>query len=302
MATTDKTASTSAPRADVLLKRQTADGVLVLTLNDPATRNALGTELSDDLVRTVNEFADNPDLRRLVITGAGQAFCSGANVRGFKKRIEDAEKNKSDQAAAAKSESRPGPWEALDPVYGARERGGQRMGPEIVRVLHNLQKPTIAAVNGAAYGLGCGIALACDVRIAGRAARFSEAFIRNGLVPADGSTWQLPKLIGMANTLWLQYTGDAVDAEQALRMGLVNEVADDDVLLDRAVERATRLAKGPIYAMGLIKQLVHQAFQQDLAEHLALASRAQDLARKTQDHKEGVAAFLEKRPPRFVGH
>ena len=302
MSTTDKTASINAPPADVLLKRQTADGVLVLTLNDPATRNALGPALSDDLVRTVNEFADDSDLRCLVITGAGQAFCSGANVRGFKKRIEDAEKNESDQGAIAKGESRPGPWEALDPVYGARERGGQRMGPEIVRVLHNLQKPTIAAVNGAAYGLGCGIALACDVRIAGRAARFSEAFIRNGLVPADGSTWQLPKLIGMANTLWLQYTGDAVDAEQALRIGLVNEVADDDKLLDRAIECATRLAKGPIYAMGLIKQLVHQAFQQDLAEHLALASRAQDLARKTQDHKEGVAAFLEKRPPRFVGH
>ena len=302
MATTDKTASTTASSADVLLKRQTADGVLLLTLNDPATRNALGAALSDDLVRTVKEFADNPDLRCLVITGAGTAFCSGANVRGFRQRIEEAERTKSDQAAAATGEGRPGPWEALDPVYGARERGGQRMGPEIVRVLHNLQKPSIAAVNGAAYGLGCGIALACDLRVAGRAARFSEAFIRNGLVPADGSTWQLPKLIGMANTLWMQYTGDAVDAEQALRLGLVNEVVDDAKLSDRAVEIATRLAKGPIYAMGLIKQLVHQATQQDLAEHLALASRAQELARKTQDHKEGVAAFLEKRPPRFVDH
>jgi 2-(1,2-epoxy-1,2-dihydrophenyl)acetyl-CoA isomerase len=299
MSTTDKTTSNHAPGTEVLLKRRTADGVLILTLNDPATRNALGPELSEDLVRTVKDFGSDPDLRCLVLTGAGQAFCSGANVRGFKKRIEEAEKARSEPSA--RSDPGPGPWEALDPVYGARERGGQRQGPEIVRVLHNLEKPSIAAVNGAAYGLGCGIALACDVRIAGRGARFSEAFIRNGLVPADGSTWQLPKLIGMANTLWMQYTGDPIDAEQALRMGLVNEVADDDKLLDRAVERATRLAKGPIYAMGLIKQLVHQAFQQDLTEHLALASRAQELARKTQDHKEGVAAFLEKRPPRFVG-
>jgi enoyl-CoA hydratase/carnithine racemase len=154
------------------------------------------------------------------------------------------------------------------------------MGPEIVRVLHNLQKPSIAAVNGAAYGLGCGIALACDIRIASRAARFSEAFIRNGLIPADGSTWQLPKLIGMANTLWMQYTGDPIDGEQALRMGLVNELTDDALLLERAVACATRLAKGPVYAMGLIKQLVHQGFQQDLAEHMALASRAQELARR----------------------
>lgn len=299
MATTDNTTSAAASGGDVLLKRQAADGVLILTLNDPPTRNALGPALSDDLVQTVNEFGNNPDLRCLVITGAGTAFCSGANVRGFRQRIQEAEKNK---AAAGNAEPRPGPWEALDPVYGARERGGQRMGPEIVRVLHNLQKPSIAAVNGAAYGLGCGIALACDIRVAGRAARFSEAFIRNGLVPADGSTWQLPKLIGMANTLWMQYTGDAVDGEQAQRLGLVNEVVDDDKLLDRAVEMATRLAKGPIYSMGLIKQLVHQATQQDLAEHLALASRAQELARKTQDHKEGVAAFLEKRAPKFVGH
>lgn len=300
MSTTDKNPSSQSSGGELLLKRQTPDGVLILTLNDPATRNALGPDLSEDLVRTVNEFADNPDLRCLVLTGAGTAFCSGANVRGFKKRIDDAEKAKS--AQPERGDPKPGPWEALDPVYGARERGNQRMGPEIVRVLHNLQKPSIAAVNGAAYGLGCGIALACDVRIAGRAARFSEAFIRNGLIPADGSTWQLPKLIGMANTLWMQYTGDAIDGEQALRMGLVNELTDDDKVVELAVERATRLAKGPIFAMGLIKQLVHQGFQQDLAEHLALASRAQELARKTQDHKEGVAAFLEKRPPRFVGH
>jgi enoyl-CoA hydratase/carnithine racemase len=299
MSTTDTTDSTNASGKEVLLKRKTADGVLILTLNDPATRNALGPDLSEVLVQTVTDFGDDPELRCLVLTGAGQAFCSGANVRGFKKRIEDAEKAKSGQPSAV--DPRPGPWEALDPVYGARERGNQRMGPEIVRVLHNLQKPSIAAVNGPAYGLGCGIALACDVRIAGRAARFSEAFIRNGLVPADGSTWQLPKLIGMANTLWMQYTGDPIDGDQALRMGLVNEVTDDEKLLDRAIECATRLAKGPIYAMGLIKQLVHQGFQQDLAQHLALASRAQELARKTQDHKEGVAAFLEKRPPRFVG-
>jgi len=293
--------TTSATDAEVLLKRQTADGVLILTLNDPATRNALGPALTDDLIQTIHDFSDNPDLRCLVLTGAGTAFCSGANVRGFKKRIEEAEKSGKEKAAAAKGEPAPGPWEALDPVYGARERGNQRMGPEIVRVLHNLQKPSIAAVNGPAYGLGCGIALACDLRVAGRKAKFSEAFMRNGLIPADGSTWQLPKLIGMANTLWMQYTGDAVDGEQAARIGLVNEVVDDAKVLDRAIEIATRLAKGPIYAMGLIKQLVHQATQQDLAEHMALASRAQDLARKTQDHKEGVAAFLEKRSPKFTG-
>lgn len=282
----------------VLSDRQT-DGVLVLTLNDPGTRNALGPDMMDQLVRAVEDFDADPGLRCLVITGAAGAFCSGANVRGFQRRIEAREAD--ERAAADGPAARPRPWESLDPTYTARESGRHGTGPEIIRVLHNIQKPSIAAVNGPAYGLGCGLSLTCDFRIAGRSARFSEAFIRNGLIPADGSTWQLPKLIGVANTLWMQYTGDAVGAEEAYRIGLVNRVVEDDDLMDSALEMATRLAGGPTYAMGLIKHLVHQGHQQDLAEHLPIASRAQDLARGTDDHKEGVAAFLEKRPPRFTG-
>lgn len=282
-----------------VLSDTTTDGVLVLTLNDPGTRNALGPEMMDQLVGAVEGFDADSDLRCLVITGAAGAFCSGANVRGFQRRIEAREE--AERASAEDPAARPRPWETLDPTYTARETGRRSMGPEIIRVLHNLQKPSIAAVNGPAYGLGCGLALTCDIRIAGRSARFSEAFIRNGLIPADGSTWQLPKLIGVANTLWMQYTGDAVGADDAYRIGLVNRVVDDDELLDSVRAMATRLAGGPTYAMGLIKQLVHQGHQQDLAEHLPIASRAQDLARGTDDHKEGVAAFLEKRPPRFTG-
>jgi 2-(1,2-epoxy-1,2-dihydrophenyl)acetyl-CoA isomerase len=176
------------------------------------------------------------------------------------------------------------------------------MGPAIVRQLHNLQKPSIAAVNGHAYGLGCGIALSCDLRVAGHSARFNEAFIRNGLVPADGSCWQLPRLVGMANALWMEYSGEAVDGPEAYRIGLANKVVPDGELLPAALEMAGKLARGPVYAMGLIKQLVHQGFQQDLSQHLPLASRAQALTRTTYDHKEGVRAFLEKRPPEFRGY
>src|SRR5690606_8423276 len=130
---------------------------------------------------------------------------------------------------------------------------------------------------------------------------FSEAFIRNGLIPADGSTWQLPKLIGPARTLWMQYTGDAIDAAEAERIGIVNKTVPDDQLLETALEMATRLARGPVFSMGMIKQLVMRGFEQNLPEHLSLASHAQDLARATDDHREGVRAFLEKRDPQFTG-
>jgi 2-(1,2-epoxy-1,2-dihydrophenyl)acetyl-CoA isomerase len=269
----------------------TEDGVLVLTLDDPATRNALGGQLSEELEGEVDRFGEDPALRVLVITGADPAFCSGANVRGFNRAVQQRE---------AHGSPPPGPWELLDPAYMA-DSLHEAMGPAIVRKLWNLQKPTIAAVNGAAYGLGCGVALSCDIRIASESARFSEAFVRNGLIPADGSAWQLPRLIGLSNTLLLQYTGDAVDGQEAFRMGLCSKVVPHEALMDTTMALATRLAQGPTFSMALIKMLVHKAQQQDLAEHLAQAARAQHLARQTEDHKEGVRAFLEKRKPNFIG-
>src|SRR5712692_4742888 len=270
----------------------TEDGVLVLTLNDPTTRNALGGQLSEELEGEVDRCGQDQGLRVLVITGADPAFCSGANVRGFNRAVQERE--------AQGAPPPPGPWDLLDPAYMA-DSLHEAMGPAIVRKLWNLQKPTIAAVNGAAYGLGCGLALSCDIRIASDAARFSEAFIRNGLIPADGSAWQLPRLIGLSNTLFLQYTGDAVDGQEAYRLGMCSKVVPHEQLMDATMELATRLAKGPTYSMSLIKMLVHKAQLQDLAEHLAQAARAQHLARQTEDHKEGVRAFLEKRPPHFTG-
>jgi enoyl-CoA hydratase/carnithine racemase len=270
----------------------TADGVLLLTLDDPSTRNAYGGQLSEELDGEIDRFAQDPELHVLVLTGADPAFCSGANVRGFNRAVQERE--------AQQAPPPPTPWEILDPAYMANSLH-EPMGPTIVRKLWNLQKPSIAAVNGAAYGLGCGIALSCDIRIASESARFSEAFIRNGLIPADGSAWQLPRLIGLSNTLLLQYTGDAVDGQEAFRLGLCSKVVPHEKLLETTMELATRLAQGPTYAMSMIKMLVHKAQQQDLAEHLMQASRAQNLARQTEDHKEGVRAFVEKRKPNFKG-
>lgn len=277
---------------EMIRSETTAEGVLVLTLNDPATRNALGGKLSEELESEVERCGQDPALRVLVLTGADPAFCSGANVRGFNRAVQERE--------AQGEPPPPSPWELLDPAY-MTESQHEALGPAIVRKLWNLQKPTIAAVNGPAYGLGCGVALSCDIRIASESARFSEAFVRNGLIPADGSAWQLPRLIGMSNTLLLQYTGDAVDGQEAYRLGLCSKVVPHADLMSTTMELATRLAQGPTFSMAMIKMLVHKAQQQDLAEHLAQASRAQNLARQTADHKEGVRAFLEKRKPHFIG-
>ncbi len=267
------------------------NGVLVLRMNDPSTRNALGDGLTAELEQELDRFEREPALRVLVLTGTDPAFSSGANVRRFQQGID---RQQIEEPAG------PTAWESLDPArYGeAVIRSG---GPALVTRLYHLQKPSIAAVNGAAYGLGCGLALSCDIRIASEQARFSEAFVRNGLVPADGSCWQLPRMIGISNTLLLQYTGDPVDGNEAYRMGLCSKVVPHDQLMMATLELAERLARGPTYSMALIKMLVQKGNDQTLEAHLIDASRAQNLARKTEDHREGVQAFLEKRPPQFKG-
>jgi 2-(1,2-epoxy-1,2-dihydrophenyl)acetyl-CoA isomerase len=271
-------------------------GVLVLTLNTPENLNALNEELMTPLLEELNRFETDRELRSVVITGNGRAFSSGANVKGFARSITERE-----QAAAEAAPRRMTPWEQLDPIYWARETRNYSTGPSIVSLLHNMQKPSFAAVNGHAYGLGCGIALSADFRVACPSSRFNEAFIRNGLVPADGSAWQLPKLVGMSYALWMQMSGQAVDGEEAYRIGLANWLVPDDKLMEFTIDKAAQLARGPVYAMGIVKQLIHQGYQQDLARHLPLASRAQGLTRETYDHKEGVRAFVEKREAQFRG-
>ncbi|MCX6020218.1 MAG: enoyl-CoA hydratase-related protein [Chloroflexi bacterium] len=279
------------------IRSETREGVLLLTLNDPKTRNAMGAGLGAEMESELDRFAADPALRVLVLTGQDPAFCSGANLRGFNRTIEERE----ERAAAGEGPAVVSPWEQLDPAYMLEHGGMSYPGPSLVRKLHNLQKPSIAAVNGPAYGFGCGLALACDIRFASEQARFSEAFVRMGATPADGSCWYLPKLIGLSNALLLQYTGDAIDGAEAARIGLVSKVLPHGQLLDTTMELATRLAQQPPYSMALIKLLMHKAFEQSLPEHLALAGRALALARSTEDHKEGIRAFLEKRKAVFSG-
>jgi len=279
--------------SDEFVKTESRAGVFVITLHDPPTRNAINPDMAREFFEALEGFEDDPELRVLLLTGAEPSFCSGANVRGFSRSIE---------SRGAGGEARGSrPWGNMEARYARRFDPESSRAPEMVLRLQELQKPTIAAVNGHAIGAGMGLALACDIRLAAEKATFSEAFARMGLIPADGSCWNLPRLIGVSNTLLLQYTGDRVDAQEALRLGLVSKIVPDEQLMEASLELSQRIAQGATRSQSLIKYLVRQGSEQSFREHLDLAHVAQDQARTTEDHREAVQAFLEKRPPVFKG-
>ena len=280
------------------IKTETRDNVLVLTMHDPPTRNALGSDMADEMMDALDGFEDNPEQRVILLTGTEPSFCSGANVRGFNKQIQQQEEQggEADQPDTL-------PWGKMEARLGQRPEkvGLSGKASHLPLRIHKLQKPSIAAVNGHAMGVGMGVALACDIRYAAEKAVFSEAFSSMGLIPGDGSSWQLPRLIGLSNTLLLQYTGDRIDGNEAYRLGVVSKVLPDDSLMEEAMELAARLARGPLVSLSLIKYLVHRSLETDFEESLEIAEVAQEQARRTQDHKEAVQAFLEKRQPNFQG-
>jgi enoyl-CoA hydratase/carnithine racemase len=274
------------------------NGVLVITMDDPTTRNAIGAEMAAEITGALDRLESEPGLRAMVITGRDPSFCSGANV----KRMDQANVERVEEPGIPEDES---PFEYLDHRWAesAEADGGEEIDAVrfVALKIHKLQKPSIAAVNGFALGLGMGIALSCDIRIASEEAQFSETFIKRGLIPADGSCWQLPRMIGLGNTLLLQYTGDFVDAQEALRLGLVSKVTPHQDLMETTMDLAQRIAQGPTYSMALIKRLVQKSLHTDLEESMRLAGPAQGIARQTEDHREGVRAFIEKRKPVFRG-
>lgn len=275
------------------IKTEARDNVLILTMHDPPTRNALGSEMNEEIMDALDRFEDDSEQRVLLLTGTEPSFCSGANVRRINQSIQEREEQ-------SREEDQPVtlPWGKMEARLAHRTPrvDTSRQVNRLPLRIHNLQKPSIAAVNGFAMGVGMGIALACDIRYAAEEAVFSEAFSRMGLVPGDGSCWQLPRLIGVSNTLLLQYTGDRIDGNEAYRLGVVSKVLPGDSLMEEATGLATRLAKGP-----LIKYMVHKSMETSLEESLEIADVAQEQARSSQDHKEAVQAFLEKRQPNFQG-
>jgi 2-(1,2-epoxy-1,2-dihydrophenyl)acetyl-CoA isomerase len=250
--------------------------VALITLNRPDSLNALTSEVGRDFQAAVAEARER-GARAIVVTGAGRAFCAGGDLREMQKIA-----------------AREGRVDAFfdEPL---------RLLNDCILLIRRTPLPFIAAVNGAASGGGCNFALACDLVVAGESARFNQAFIKIGLVPDCGGTFILPRLVGWKRAAELMMTGDVVTAGSALAMGMINAVVPDDELLARALAMAERLAAAPTAAIGRIKELLDASATNDYAEQLELERKAQIQTGLTKDFTEGVAAFIEKRPPKFTG-
>lgn len=253
-----------------VLKYAQENGVAWLRLNRPEARNAVNQELRRALVDAVRQAERDEGVRVVVITGEGPAFCAGADVREF--------------------QSRTG---ALDAIRGDYEA--------LLSRLRAMPKPTIAALNGVAAGIGASLAFTCDLRYAIPQAAFVEAFVKIGLTVDGGATWLLPRLIGTGRALEMFYTGEPLGAEEAGRLGLVNRLLEPDRLEKEVRELAERLASGPARALGAIKRSVNFAADAALDQATEFEFHLQGAMMETQDFREGVAAFLEKRAPRFQG-
>jgi 2-(1,2-epoxy-1,2-dihydrophenyl)acetyl-CoA isomerase len=252
------------------------DRVGVVTLNRPDSLNALTTQVAEEFLAAVAEARRN-GARAMVITGAGRAFSAGGDLREMRKIAEQE-----------------GKVEAFfdEPL---------RLLNECILLIRRSPVPFLAAVNGAASGGGCNLALACDLVVASESARFNQAFIKIALVPDCGGTFILPRLVGWKRAAELMMTGDVISAREALEMGMINSVVPDEELRPHALAMAERLAQAPTAAIARIKELLELSATTDYGGQLELERKAQIQSGQTKDFREGVAAFLEKRPPIFVG-
>ncbi|KPJ48634.1 MAG: hypothetical protein AMJ38_04905 [Dehalococcoidia bacterium DG_22] len=256
----------------VLLARE--DGVATLTLNSPADRNALSAELVGELARAVDEVRGDEQTRVLVITGSGKAFSSGGDIK------------------------------SMMPPQGVSLEAMKEAIKEYYRKTLSfleLPIPTIAAINGHAIGAGCTLTLACDMRVASRQAKLGLGFVRLGLHPGMGTTYFLPRLVGTARAYELLLTGDVISGEEAERLGLVNRAVEPEELEAATRELALKVARGPAIAIRMLKTALRQSPLVDLAAALDYEAAAQAFCSQTEDLREGIKAFLEKRDPQFRG-
>ena len=254
------------------LMYERTDGVLTITMNRPEVYNAINEQMKNELNDAFREAEKDPNVRCIVLRGAGgKAFCSGQDLKehaGSKRSLKD----------------------SLEKSYNP-----------LIRKVITIEKPVIGIINGVAAGAGCSIALACDMRVMSTNAKLTEVFIRIGLVPDSGSHWFLPRLVGMTRAFEYAATGRDISAEEALQVGLANKVVPPDQLEKVTMEWASQLAKSPTKAVGLIKRTLNKAMTIDLDALLDYEAYIQQIASETEDHKEGIAAFLEKRPAQFKG-
>jgi 2-(1,2-epoxy-1,2-dihydrophenyl)acetyl-CoA isomerase len=247
-----------------------AEGVAWIRLNRPESRNAVDALLRRQLLDAVKQVERDPEVRCLVVTGSGRAFCAGADVREFAARV------------------------GTVPEITAEYHG-------IMTRLRTMPKPVIAAVNGVAAGIGASIAMACDIRIGVPEASFVEAFVRIGLTADGGATWLLPRLVGTGRALEMMFTGDPLGAPEAERLGLLNRIVEPEQLEPTVRELAARLAAGPSAALAAVKRSVNFSADSTLEEAFDYEFHLQGVMMEGEDFREGVTAFLEKRPPKFKG-
>jgi enoyl-CoA hydratase/carnithine racemase len=246
-------------------------GIATLTLNRPTVRNAIDDAMRTDLVAALDELGRDSAVRAVVVTGAGKGFCSGGDVKGMLQRM-----------AQPATELAINGWRRQQRTHHA------------IAALHTLGKPTIAAVNGAATGLGCDVALCCDVIIASDAASFAMSYIRRGLIPDGGGMYFLPRRVGLARAKELIFTGRAVTASEALALGMIERVTTPDRLLADARAWADELSQGAPAALSLSKAILNQTFEATMDQVFASGSQAQAICYTTAEHHASVNAFLAK--------
>jgi len=257
----------------------TEAGVTTVTLNRPERMNALTPTMVAEILALLDAARSGNDTRVIVITGAGRGFCAGADLKELG-----------------------GPAGVLPHDGPESKRQGLRFGVHpLIRGLRDCEVPVIAMVNGDAAAGGCDLALACDIRIGCERTRFMEAFTRIGLFPGSGGCWLLPRMVGLSKAAEMLFTGDPIGAQEAYQWGLISRLVPHEELQEQTVALAHRIAAGPPIALRLAKMVMHKGVDMSLATSLELAAASESITLTSEDHREGLAAFLEKRQPRFQG-
>ncbi len=253
---------------------QVEKAIAVISFNRPEVKNAFSAEMIDLLHKFIIEARDDDSVKGIILTGKGDAFCAGGDVR-------------------AMAEGKLRAWDMKRFLWEGIHR--------VILLIEDLDKPLIAAINGDATGAGMGLALMSDLRICSERARFAESFIKLGLIAGDGDAYFLPRIVGMGKAMELLLTGDLISAEQAFQLGIVNKLVPQEQLMTEAQAFMERIIRNPPLAVKMMKRAVYQAQTNSLKNHLDYVSSQMALLAETEDHLEAARAFLEKRKPMFKG-